>query len=540
MKSKQPKRFPAAPWVIGLLLVGLGYALAFLLDGAAPSLLVQVASKDWPSTTGIITHSDVIEESHVNDDSSYRSDIRARYQVDRTEYRLFEIYPGHSVLGSSSNIEAVRLSSRYRIGKSVPVYFNPLDPTEAVLETGVHGRTLISLAFAIVPTALGVWLLLWTIRETWRWIVQSVNKMPKLPLHSVDVAIIDPPWQEHRAWQNPIRSIQNLGSFAQLAQVFSPTRAARNEDATLNLDPHPGSISGRVSGTVTLPRSIRINSKCVLRLSCVFSVATGPNDYSDDGFEVLWTHELHVAPRTTRDGVAVEFSFDEVPDDLPESQLPLGGHYVDWQLTLTASSDGAELCYTFSVPVFVTDLYEDKPARPAPDTEALLSKWRSQNTWRPYRAEINTVGDSLVIRLGPWRSGMYQTGGWGGLVAIVLSFFLSLTLLLFANDELVSIVVTGVFGTVGLFVTGLAAYLWIRVVEIRVRPGLLSLRRFVFGRTVQTRVLSKEEILDLTIRFSQLYVGSAKYGETELIDSVHDLKLLNALRRLIVVYLAPT
>jgi len=192
MKSRRPNRFPAAPWVIGLLLLGLGYALAFLLDGAAPSLLVQITSEDWPSTTGVITHSDVIVEPSVDDEDSYSSDIRARYQVDRNEYRLFEIYPGHSVLGSNSNIEAVRLSSRYRVGERVPVYFNPLDPNEAVLETGVHGRTLISLAFAIVPAALGLWILLWTIRETWRWVVQFFGKAPKPPVQAVDVSIVDP------------------------------------------------------------------------------------------------------------------------------------------------------------------------------------------------------------------------------------------------------------------------------------------------------------------------------------------------------------
>lgn len=350
---------------------------------------------------------------------------------------------------------------------------------------------------------------------------------------------MDPPWQEHRAWQNPIRSIRNLGGFAQIARALNPTRTSRDKNATLELDPHPGSVGGRVSGTVKLPRSIRINSECVFRLSCVSSVATRPKEYSDDGFEVLWADTLQVVPRTTPDGVEVGFSFNKVPDNLPESQLPLGGHYVDWQLTLTTTSDGSELRHTFSVPVFATDLYGDRPAWPTRDTEALLSTWSSQNTWRPYRAKIKTAGDSLVVRLGPWRGGMFQAGGWGGLVAIVLSFFLSVILLLFANDELVSSVVTGAFGTVGLFVTGLAAYLWVRIVEIRVRPGSLSVRRSVFGRTVQTMTLSTEEISDLTIRFSQLYVVSAKYGELELIDSVHDLELLNALRRLISVYLSP-
>ena len=350
---------------------------------------------------------------------------------------------------------------------------------------------------------------------------------------------MNPPWREHRPWHNPIASVKGTGSVGQLARFFRRSGAAGDNHSTLELDPHPGSIGGRVSGTVRLPRNTKIDAACVLRLSCVSSAPTGSDDYSEDGVEVLWSQRLRGEPRRTRDGVEVEFSFDEIPDDLPESQLPLGGHYVDWQLSLAASSDGEKLRYTFSIPVFVSGLYEDRPARSASDTEALISTWSNRNTWQPYRAEIKTVGDSLVIRLGPRRAGMFQTGGWGGLVAIALLFLLSLSLLLFANDELVSAAVSGIFGIVGLFVTGLAAYLWIRVVEIRVRPGLLSLHYFVFGRTVRTRILSSEDITGLTIRFSQLYVVSAEYGELELIDSVHDIKLLNALRRLISVYLEP-
>lgn len=348
---------------------------------------------------------------------------------------------------------------------------------------------------------------------------------------------MDPPWQEHRLWQNPIPSIESGGGLAFLAHALGPARTASAADATLELDPHPGTVGGRVSGTIKLPASTKIDAGCTLRLSCNSHSTSGHGDYSDDGVEVLWSQALDVAPRTTQDGVEVEFSFDEVPGNLPESQLPMGGHYVDWQLTLTASTEEAELHHTFSVPVFVTDLYEGKPAKSATEIESLLSAWRSQKTWQPYRAEIKTEDDSLVVLLGPWRGGMYQTGGWQGLVALLLLLFVSVVLLSFANDEMVSMVVTGVFGLVGLCVTGIAGYHWIRTVEIRVRPGWLSLRRRILGRTVQTKVLSAEEISDITIRFGQLYAVSDEHGELELIDSVHDLGLLNALRRLIVVYL---
>lgn len=347
------------------------------------------------------------------------------------------------------------------------------------------------------------------------------------------------PWQEHKLWQNPIASIESAGGFALLAHAIDPARTVSDADATLVLDPHPGSIGGAVRGAVKLPRNIERVADCVLRLSCISNFASGHDDYSDGSIEVLWEQELHAAPRSTRNGVEVAFTFDQLPDSLPESQLPIGGSHVDWQLTLTASAENAELRHTFSIPVFATDLYQERPVRSASETEALLSEWRSREAWRPYRAEIKTEADSLIIRLGPWRGGMFQTGGWKGLVAIVLSFFVSVVLLLFANDELVSMLVTGVFGMVGLFVTGLAGYLWIRTVDIRVRPGRLSLRRHIFGQTVQSRTLLAEDISDFTIRYGQLYVVSGEYGELELIDSVDDLRLLNALRRLLVTYLAP-
>lgn len=328
---------------------------------------------------------------------------------------------------------------------------------------------------------------------------------------------MEPPWQKDRFWQNPITSIES--------------------DATLEMDPHPGNIGGCVAGTVKLPRNTKITAGCVLRLSCISNVPTGRDDNSDDGSEVLWFEEINATPRTSHDGVEIDFTFDEVPDNLPESQLPLAGYHIDWQLALAAPTDEAELRHTFLLPVFETELYEDRPAKAAAEVKSLLATWRAENTWQPYRAEIGTEGGSLTIRLGPWRGGMYQTGGWQGFVAILLCFLASMALLVFANEDLVSTVVTGVFGSIGLFVTGLAGYLWIRTVDIRVQPGRLSLRRHVFGRTVQSRALATTEISDITIRFGQLYVVSDKYGELSLIDSVHDLRLLNALRRLIVVYL---
>ncbi len=173
------------------------------------------------------------------------------------------------------------------------------------------------------------------------------------------------------------------------------------------------------------------------------------------------------------------------------------------------------------------------------ETDAILAAWDVEKIWRPYRTQIAHDGDGLLIRLGPRRGGLFQTGGWRGLVVIIVSLLLSLTLLLFANDEWVTMAVTGVFGVVGLFVTGLAAYFWVRIVEVRVRSGSLSYRCLIFGQAVRTRTLSSMQISDLIIQYSQLFLMPAEGQPIEIIDSIHDHELLDELRRVINNYLAP-
>ena len=348
-----------------------------------------------------------------------------------------------------------------------------------------------------------------------------------------------PPWHEHDQWQNPITSIESAGGFALLRNALNPARSAGDSDATLEMDPHPGSIGGRVAGAITLPRNTKAAANLILRLSCVSNFAADQSDYPDGRVVVLWAQELHATPSSTHDRIKVVFAFDQVPANLPESELPLSGGYVDWQLTLSASADVAELCHTFSIPVFATDLYSERPARSVSETETKLSKWRAQKTWQPYRAEISVEADTLVVRHGPWRGGVFQTGGLKGSFAFFLLLFLSVILLIFGNQELGSTVVTGAFGSLGLFVTGLAGYLWVRTVEIRVQPGQLLRYCRIFGRTVQTRILSAGDISAFIIRDGVLYVVSGELGELQLVDSIYDLELLNALRRLFVDFLKP-
>ena len=329
-----------------------------------------------------------------------------------------------------------------------------------------------------------------------------------------------PPWHEHAQWQNPITSVRSTGDSL----------------ATLNLDPHPGSIGGRIVGTITLPQDTTNEGSFTLRLSCVSNPAPDQNDYPDDRVEILWTQEIQTTPGSTRNGMKLAFAFDQVPSNLPESEMPLGGRFVEWQLLLTAT----KLCHTFLIPVFETDLYGEGPTISASETEKLLSKWHTRNTWQPYRTDVSLEADTLVVRHGPWRGGFFQAGGIKGFFTVLILLVLSVTLLVFGNDQLVVKSVTGILGALGLFVTALAAYLWVRTVEIRAQPGQLSRICHLFGRTIQTKALSGDKIVSFIVRDNVLYVDSEELDNVlELIDSIYERGLLGELRRLLVDAIKP-
>lgn len=126
----------------GLLFGGL-FALIMLLVGA---LLIGLglfalqryrAETGWPQAPAVIEVSEVIAEHHFENSLTYRPVIRYRYGA-----------PGGTFVGDKlattgrlypKGAAAHRALSRYPVGGTVMVRYNPVDPAEAVLERGVSG-----------------------------------------------------------------------------------------------------------------------------------------------------------------------------------------------------------------------------------------------------------------------------------------------------------------------------------------------------------------------------------------------------------------
>lgn len=149
---------------------------AFALPGAA--ILVAIlgvvsfvrtrwlanASRRWPSVSGTITTSSVVEEQ-IDDDGDNDSSVRRmvhRYQVDlRYAYRVnARDYVGTSagfgwtaIYGTREQAETA--GGRYTPGDSVPVYYDPDHPATAVLEPDNRQGSFAPLIFSAIFAVAG-------------------------------------------------------------------------------------------------------------------------------------------------------------------------------------------------------------------------------------------------------------------------------------------------------------------------------------------------------------------------------------------------
>jgi hypothetical protein len=119
-------------WLLALLLV---FWIACL-----PRYLRIKKSAQWPSAPGVMTSS-FIQRGICKNVPCYQGRIAYRYRVENTEYTGTAFDLGRSHWAAQESWQKVL--DRYPIGKAVSVYYEPGNPTRAVLEPGLVGETLI-------------------------------------------------------------------------------------------------------------------------------------------------------------------------------------------------------------------------------------------------------------------------------------------------------------------------------------------------------------------------------------------------------------
>jgi len=139
-KPSRSERFFFGVFWPAMFMLGGGIFFAIGLS----AILTASASKGWPSVDGVIVSSEVqsdwssapagTPQHRSGTQRVYRADVRYAYTVDGQEYEGDRVEFGG--FSSSNAKRAYRIVGTYRKGQTVAVYYDPNDPSRAVLEPG--------------------------------------------------------------------------------------------------------------------------------------------------------------------------------------------------------------------------------------------------------------------------------------------------------------------------------------------------------------------------------------------------------------------
>jgi hypothetical protein len=154
VKLNQPSKKGWGAYLVACALITFGLSFAGV---GIKNLIEASASRDWPSTPANIISAEVKTGSGGprNSSTRYTPRITYRYTVEGQSYtsdRAAFVY-------SSSSDKARAFIRRFPPGAQVPAYYDPADPTEAVLVREGYGTLWIFAAFGLLFASIGGFLL---------------------------------------------------------------------------------------------------------------------------------------------------------------------------------------------------------------------------------------------------------------------------------------------------------------------------------------------------------------------------------------------
>ncbi len=114
----------------------------------------SIASKTWPVVSGTVIESRVRDHHNSDDSTVYRAVVRYEYMIEGTRYTGNQVSLSDINHMNSKKAEAV--VSRYPVGQTVAVHYDPVSPGRAVLETGVKGSVWAVIGVGCLLTLMGM------------------------------------------------------------------------------------------------------------------------------------------------------------------------------------------------------------------------------------------------------------------------------------------------------------------------------------------------------------------------------------------------
>lgn len=137
---------------MGIVFALFGYGLSFWF--ASPKMELAESSKDWPSVTGSIITSEVIN-SRRSKGTMYSPKVAYSYIVEGKHLENSALDNG-AAWSSSNSSTSYAIVNKYSQGSRVPVYYNPQNPSQSVLETGIPSSLTWAYRGGLVALVLGL------------------------------------------------------------------------------------------------------------------------------------------------------------------------------------------------------------------------------------------------------------------------------------------------------------------------------------------------------------------------------------------------
>lgn len=130
--------FPWPFFVIGLIILIVG------IRGA----LEANASTNWQTTTGTVTHSDVVTSKSRRGGPMFGASVVYEFDLEGSRHIGDRVTVAN--IQTSSRARALRVVERYPVGAEVTVYCHPSDPERSLLEPGLSASAFFMPGFGLV------------------------------------------------------------------------------------------------------------------------------------------------------------------------------------------------------------------------------------------------------------------------------------------------------------------------------------------------------------------------------------------------------
>jgi len=123
-------------------------------------ILLAKKSTSWPTTQGVITHSEIQLNGGGDAGYSYLPAIAFTYTVNGCDYTSTAIWVRNEMQFFAGTNFAASFTSRYPVGNNVTVAYDPKNPEMGVLETGLRKLTFVSFGAGLWATLGGTAMLI--------------------------------------------------------------------------------------------------------------------------------------------------------------------------------------------------------------------------------------------------------------------------------------------------------------------------------------------------------------------------------------------